>query len=115
MTDHLVGAAALPALRATMTEQVGVLRSDAGVRQAAKQLAELAGQPGQPETADWEATNLLTVAAGLTLAAHARQETRGSHWREDFPSRDDEVWRVHLLLALGADGGLSMEAHDVDG
>jgi L-aspartate oxidase len=116
VTDHLVGAAAMPALRATMTEQAGVLRSDAGLRQAAKQLAELsAGQPGQPETADWEATNLLTVAAGLTLAAHAREETRGSHWRDDFPSRDDDAWRVHLLLARGADGVLSMEAHDVDG
>ena len=112
----LLAAGTLPALQATMTEQAGVLRSDAGLRQAAKQLAELAaGQPGRPETADWEATNLLTVAAALTLAAHAREETRGSHWRDDFPSRDDEAWQAHLLLARGADGVLSMEAHDVGG
>jgi L-aspartate oxidase len=112
----VVSHAVVPALQATMTEQAGVLRSDGGLRQAAKQLAELAaGQPGRPETADWEATNLLTVAASLTLAAHAREETRGSHWRDDFPSRDDDAWQVHLLLARGADGVLSMEAHDVDG
>ena len=112
----VVSHVAVPALQATMTEQAGVLRSDAGLRQAAKQLAELAaGQPGRPETADWEATNLLTVAAALTLAAHTREETRGSHWRDDFPSRDDDAWQVHLLLARGADGVLSMEAHDVDG
>ena len=98
-----------------MTEQAGVLRTDAGLRGMAKQLAELAaGEPGRPETADWEATNLLTVAAGLTLAAQARQETRGSHWREDFPARDDATWSVHLVLARGEDGLLSMEAHDVD-
>jgi len=105
----------LPALQATMTERAGVLRSDAGLRQLAKQLAVLAaGQPGRPETADWEATNLLTVATGLTLAAHAREETRGSHWREDFPSRDDAAWSVHLAIARGEDGVLSMEAPDVD-
>ena len=111
----LLAASTLPALQAAMTEQAGVLRTDAGLRGMAKQLAELAaGEPGRPETADWEATNLLTVAAGLTLAAQARQETRGSHWREDFPARDDETWSVHLVLARGEDGMLSMEAHDVD-
>jgi len=106
---------AVPALQAAMTEQAGVLRTDAGLRGMAKQLSELAaGEAGQPETADWEATNLLTVAAGLTLSAHARRETRGSHWREDFPARDDVAWSVHLVIARGEDGMLSMEAHDVD-
>ena len=38
---------------------------------------------------DWETTNLLTISTGLCAAALLREETRGSHWREDFPDRDD--------------------------
>jgi L-aspartate oxidase len=106
----LLSAAALPALRAAMTERVGVLRADAGLVQAAKHLAELDGtEPGRPETADWEATNLLTVAMALTLAAYVRQETRGSHWREDFPARDDEAWSVHLAVSRIEDGTMALE------
>jgi L-aspartate oxidase len=113
---QLLSTNAIPALRTAMTEQAGVLRTDAGLRGAAKQLAELASaRPGRPETADWEATNLLTVATALTFAAYVREETRGSHWREDFPVRDDESWSVHLDVARGADGTLTMEAHDVGG
>ncbi len=106
----LLPAAAVPALRDVMTMQAGVLRTDAGLRGAAKQLAELSsGDLGRPETTDWEATNLLTVAAALTLAAHVREETRGSHWREDFPVRDDDSWSVHLDVTRGEDGGLTVE------
>ncbi|HYJ70609.1 MAG TPA: L-aspartate oxidase [Nocardioidaceae bacterium] len=110
----LLSPSAAPALRDAMTAQAGVLRTDIGLRGAAKHLAELsAGRPGRPETADWEATNLLTVAAALTLAAHVRQETRGSHWREDFPVRDDDSWSVHLDVTRSEDGTLTVEAHDV--
>jgi L-aspartate oxidase len=112
----LLSRAAGPDLRAEMTEQAGVLRTDAGLRGAAKRLTELAsGHPGRPETADWEASNLLTVATAMTFAAHVREETRGSHWREDFPVRDDESWSVHLDVSRGDDGTLTMEARDVGG
>ena len=36
-----------------------------------------------------------------------REETRGCHWREDFPDRADERWHGHLLAALGIDGVLT--------
>ena len=39
--------------------------------------------------AAWETTNLLTVGSALLAAAQEREETRGSHWREDHPDRDD--------------------------
>ncbi|RQX26090.1 L-aspartate oxidase, partial [Micromonospora chalcea] len=58
---------------------------------------------GVPRTADWEATNLLTVASTLVAAAYARQETRGCHWREDFPTAD-ERWLGHLVAEVGTDG-----------
>jgi L-aspartate oxidase len=53
----------------------------------------------------WEATNLLTVASGLVAAAGRRKETRGCHWREDFPEVRDE-WLGHLLPEIAADGAL---------
>jgi succinate dehydrogenase/fumarate reductase flavoprotein subunit len=59
-----------------------------------------------PATENWEATNLLTVASALVLAAQRREETRGSHWREDFPDRDDDSWRGHLNITLDESGTL---------
>jgi L-aspartate oxidase len=39
-------------------------------------------------------------------AALLREETRGSHWRDDFPDRDDARWGGHLDTTLSADGAL---------
>ena len=43
------------------------------------------------------------MAAALVSAALAREETRGSHWREDF-GEPSEAWRGHLITSLGASG-----------
>jgi L-aspartate oxidase len=83
-------------LQETMTSRVGVLRSAAGLAEAQATLQELAAVPAPTPGPDaWEVTNLLTVAAALTASALLREETRGSHWREDFPSRDDAHWAGH--------------------
>src|SRR5215213_2208464 len=103
----LVDAAVLPALRATMTQNAGVLRSARGLTAAADRLAALADEPGDdPATESWEASNLLTVARSLVQAAALRCETRGSHWREDFPELDDEHWHGHIDITLAEDGGV---------
>lgn len=47
--------------------------------------------------AGWELQNMLTVAFLVTAAAYARTESRGTHFRSDFPTRDDSHWRLHLL------------------
>ena len=65
-----------------------------------------------PGVEAWEATNLLTVAAAITASASLREETRGSHWREDFPEPVDR-WRGHLLTTLGADGDLQTSFEEV--
>jgi L-aspartate oxidase len=48
-------------------------------------------------TGGWELQNMLTVCFLIASAAHARTESRGAHFRLDFPDRDDEHWRLHLL------------------
>jgi L-aspartate oxidase len=57
------------------------------------------------QTENWEATNLLTVAAVLTAAARRRTETRGSHWREDYPATDPK-WCGRLMTTLRPEGAL---------
>ena len=114
----LVEGGALAALQATMTEHAGVLRSEAGLATAAEELAALAEKVGtEPGTAAWETTNLLTIAGALVEAAALRRETRGSHWREDFPDRDDDRWSGHVDVALdsSAASGLAAEFHPSSG
>jgi L-aspartate oxidase len=92
-------------LQDAMTGGAGLIRDAAGLAAAAGTLAGLAGQAtGKPEPDAWEVTNLHTVAAVLTHAATRREETRGSHWREDFPDRDDPHWRGRLRVSLTAHG-----------
>ncbi|WP_059048725.1 L-aspartate oxidase [Paenibacillus senegalimassiliensis] len=45
----------------------------------------------------WEYANMLTCALLLTQSALVREESRGGHYREDFPERSDEKWHKHLL------------------
>ncbi|MFD0270748.1 L-aspartate oxidase [Streptomyces sp. NPDC127106] len=93
-----------------MTQGAGVLRSAESLRAAAAALEDLYataltaletnGKTAVPGTDTWEATNLLCVARVLVAAALRREETRGCHWREDFPDRDDAAWRRHLVVRL---------------
>jgi L-aspartate oxidase len=96
-------------LQLLMSEHVGVLRDAKGLEIAQRELALLDTSGSVPcGTENWEATNLLTVASVLATVARRREETRGSHWRDDFPERDDSHWRRHLDVTLGADGTLEV-------
>ncbi|MET9958924.1 L-aspartate oxidase [Streptomyces sp. NPDC006326] len=93
-----------------MTEGAGVLRSAQSLAGAATALEDLYlaalnglethGKTAEPGVDTWEATNLLCVARVLVAAAQRRAETRGCHWREDHPDRDDAAWRRHLVVRL---------------
>jgi L-aspartate oxidase len=107
-----------PSVRAevarTMSQGVGVLRDRGSVRRSMTDLTELRMRTSaEPCTEAWEATNLHLVASALAGAALEREETRGSHWRQDFPDRDDEHWRAHLVTRL-VDGTISMGAEEHD-
>jgi succinate dehydrogenase / fumarate reductase flavoprotein subunit len=52
---------------------------------------------------------LLDNAEALVAAALARDESRGGHFREDHPLRDDANWLKHSLAYLNADGSVSLE------
>jgi L-aspartate oxidase len=52
---------------------------------------------GTGATSGWELQNMLTACFLISTAALARKESRGAHYRMDFPQRDDVHWRKHLL------------------
>ena len=94
-------------LQQAMTDDASVIRSAQSLSRAARTLDDLVNLPGaSPCTDDWEASNLQLVARALVHQATLRQETRGSHWREDFPDRDDDRWRVRLVSTLTPSGDL---------
>ncbi|BFU41961.1 L-aspartate oxidase [Krasilnikovia sp. MM14-A1004] len=99
-------------LQRAMTRGAGVLRSADSLAGTAKELCRLAEQRGTPRNAAWEATNLLTVASALVASATARRETRGCHWREDYPTAADE-WRGHLLTAIDRNGSLTQSFEEM--
>ena len=52
-----------------------------------------------------ETEHLLTFAELIVVGALARTESRGAHFRTDFPKRDDEQWMKHTLAFRNGDGG----------
>ncbi len=103
------GAAGAPgparaAIQQTMSTFVGMTRTGAGLRVAADELAAIAaslGGPG-PNVDAMEVRNMVTVAGLITHAALYRRESRGTHFRSDFPTRDDKQWRGRLGWTRGA-------------
>jgi L-aspartate oxidase len=87
------------ALRSLMVRNMGITRSRAGLLEAERQVAfwcryvlrrEFAAKAG------WELQNMLTVARLMIWAALQRTESRGVHFRSDYPARDDARWLRHL-------------------
>jgi L-aspartate oxidase len=58
--------------------------------------ADADGNEGRSADA-WRRLNLTTVARLVARAALRREESRGGHFRADFPARDDLHWKVHMV------------------
>ncbi|PZR76773.1 MAG: L-aspartate oxidase, partial [Chthoniobacterales bacterium] len=103
----LLEPSAVDQIQRLMTDLAGVLRSGPGLTRAAQRLREIGDQQSaKPSLAAWEATNLHLLATALVAAATLRTETRGSHWREDYPAPADD-WLGHLIVTLG--DGISVQ------
>jgi L-aspartate oxidase len=89
-------------LQALMWEKVGIVREGPGLAEAELTLAMW--ERSLPEALDrpsQELRNLLTTGRLVTQAALVRQESRGSHFRTDFPHPSD-AWLHHLVFRKGA-------------
>lgn len=101
-------------LQTLMAEKVGPFRAREGLEEALSGIAALkaeAGErpPGEPSPynmarLDWfDLRTMLLVAETVALSALSREESRGAHQREDFPSMREE-WTLHQTVALSGGG-----------
>jgi fumarate reductase flavoprotein subunit len=100
------------ALQEIMWRGAGVLRSEQGLQDALRELSGIRGAlPGNPPGSspfvrEMELQNMLSVAEAIVRAALARRESRGSHYRSDYPGTDEAQARHILLRKEGEGAGL---------
>jgi succinate dehydrogenase / fumarate reductase flavoprotein subunit len=107
-------------LQDMMQELVGIVRTAADLLTALESLKVLRRRCGHVKVtgnreynAGWHTAldlqNLLTVSEAITLSAIERKESRGAHFREDFPQKDDKGGRYNLIVYKAADGNMQVK------
>ncbi|MGH9183615.1 MAG: succinate dehydrogenase flavoprotein subunit [Acidimicrobiales bacterium] len=131
--EHLLGpgggvrvATVRQELQSHMTELASVFRSEATLGRMLAVLDHLGGRYGEVSVDNTgrvfnydlvealELGYLLDLAEVTVVSALARTESRGAHWREDHPLRDDATWLRHTLATRGDDGTIHLDHRPVD-
>jgi L-aspartate oxidase len=113
-------------VRALMWQKAGLFRTEDGLSDAVAALETAYAAAGgssatrRPRTSgEWRQLHLVSVARLIVRAALRRRESRGGHFRADFPARDDGRWRIHLTERVhdqdaeaAADGGVGGATDD---
>lgn len=113
------------AMRRVMTENVGVFRTEHSISEALTQLGELKRRArmaavfgkslvmNQEIVQMWEVDNMLNVATVMAEAALHRKESRGAHFRDDYPERKNE-FNYHSMATVDESGGVHLDRREVD-
>jgi len=107
-------------LQETMQDLAGIVRNGDELERAKEELKKLRERWGKVKvTGNREYNNgwhtaldlqhLLTVSEAITLAALERKESRGAHYREDFPIKDDKNSKYNLIVRKGSDGQMEVK------
>ncbi len=100
-------------LRDIMWDNVGVFRDQKKLEEAVRKISDLRKRSLNMYVTDksnnynteafnaFETRNMLDVAFAISSAALNRKETRGAHYRDDYPNRDDDNWMKHTITYLG--------------
>jgi succinate dehydrogenase / fumarate reductase flavoprotein subunit len=108
-------------MRSLMMDNVGVFRTAGLLEEAVAKLRELKDRFGHISIMDkgqrwntelleaWELGCQLDLAEATAVTALARKESRGAHYREDYPDRNDDEWLVHSLAWQQSDGSIRLE------
>jgi len=111
-------------LYATMWDDAGIVRDAAGLSRAEASLSDVAAaldryrlpaparDPGFNMTwHDWlNLSNLVAVSRAIVRAAQARENSRGAHFRADFPEPGDLAASAYMRVRQGVDGALAVDA-----
>ena len=81
-----------------MWERVGILRNRESLMRALFEFEQIARAPLMSTS-----RNFLTIATLIARAALWREESRGAHYRTDFPRRDDDRWHVHSIQQINTE------------
>ena len=107
------------ALQHAMQDLVGIVRREEDMRQALGTIAELRAR-AQRVTVDgnreynpgWHTAldlgNLLTIAEAITRSAIERKESRGGHFRDDYPAKDASYSTFNIVIRQGVDGSMQL-------
>ena len=99
--DFLLSPSIRGELQRAMSKGASVVRSEKSLKETATTLEKLKDASTIYANLDaWETTNLYLLATAIVRSALERTESRGSHWREDFPNTSDS-WtkRIHQSLS----------------
>jgi len=103
-------------LKRIMTDNCGIYRDDAKLREALDKIHELQARFENARVMDKssrfntdilaaiETEHLLSFSEVIAAGALDRTESRGAHYRSDYPKRDDENWIKHTVIHKGEDG-----------
>ena len=110
-------------MQATMQSDFGVFRHGDYMKNGLKKMLDLRERVKHASITDhskvfntarieaMELDNLIDTAVATACAANNREESRGAHYREDFPNRDDEKWLKHSLYYAEGDQLSSREVN----
>jgi succinate dehydrogenase / fumarate reductase flavoprotein subunit len=102
-------------MQKTMAQLCSVFRDKKGLEQALQTIRDLQGRMAQVSLTSkgkrfnydledaLELENMLKLAEAIVHSALQREESRGSHYRNDFPERNDKTWLKHTLVSKTAD------------
>ena len=113
-------------LQTMMQDLVGIVRTEAGdgARAGGDRTAQGAGarasaSPGTGSTiragTPRSTCNLLTVSEAITRAALERKESRGGHFREDYPEKDPAGAKFNIVIRKGPDGEMRLAREPIRG
>jgi L-aspartate oxidase len=89
-------------LQKQMWQNAGLLRDAAGLTAVKQELERARAEiVPTPERASLELVNLCTVAELVVISALARKDSRGAHYRNDFPRRDDARYAKQSVVRSG--------------
>ena len=87
-----------------MSQGAGVMRSESSLNETLRTLEQLSTRTTKEQNiAAWEVSNLYLLAVAIVRSAKERKESRGSHWRSDFPDQLP-AWQKRIIQRLDASG-----------